>query len=67
MTRAAEFCYIAEREDYVFLLAVGHASRAFWTEDQDLALRITEKGKAAIAQIGQINGRPLGFRKILAG
>lgn len=65
MTRAAEFCYIAERPDGALLMAVDRISRnAVWTANPELALRITFDGRAAIAQIF---GAPLGFRKILVG
>lgn len=62
MTRAAEFCYLAERRDGVFL--VGMAFGKFhWSSDPDGALRVTDGGRDPIARAIP----NLGFRKVLAG
>lgn len=80
MTRASEFCYIAETRDGQMLMAIGpfvnnlivnrgggrHGYPAHWTKNPELALRITETGKAEIVSHLAMSA-PIGFRKVLAG
>ncbi len=61
MTRAAEFCYIAEHGAGMLLMALDPRPR--WTNDTDMALRITAAGRAIIQKA--VPG--IGFRKVLAG
>lgn len=75
MTRAAEFCYIAERKDGAFLLGgwptgyeydartKGCPGSDHWTKDPEMALRITADGRTIFAAAMP----EVGFRKILAG
>lgn len=68
MTRASEFCYIAERADGAYLMGIGHAAQTYWTRDENLALRIADRARGAIAQAAQISTpRGIGFRKVIAG
>ena len=54
MTRAAEFCYIAERQsDHTFLQVLMDVTgngifHTLWTKDPEMALRITWQGRASI-------------------
>ena len=67
MTRAAEFCYIAETKDGIFLRGLDMAmppARAWWTSNPDEALRLTADYRQRIADR---LGSAVGFRKILAG
>lgn len=69
VTRAAEFCYIAERADGAYLMAIIPAGeRVCYTEDPELALRISEPARKGVAHTVQLFGfGAIGFRKILAG
>ncbi len=63
MTRAAEFCYIAEMRDGRFVQAIAGPLDIIWTKNPEMALRVSAAGQAAIKAV--INS--VGFRKILAG
>ncbi len=68
MTRAAEFCYIAETQpinptESQFVVALQRHGPIL-SSDPEMALRITADGRAGIAR--EV-GMPIGFRKILAG
>lgn len=79
MTRAAEFCYIAERQaDKSFLQAIKDNGRGIvrtlWTTDAEMALRISAAGRAGIVNAitsAHSEEEPMsmvvGFRKVLAG
>lgn len=67
MTRAAEFCYIAERADGTMLMALKPLEPgmpALWTRDPEQAVRHTFDG---IRALQKRMGSTIGFRKILAG
>ncbi len=66
MTRAAEFCYIAERKDGTFLQAIKlePGLPALWTADPEEAIRYTFEG---VKSMQRLMGGQVGFRKILAG
>lgn len=63
MTRAAEFCYIAEMRDGRLVQAIAGPLDIIWTKDPDMALRVSAAGHAPIKAV--INS--VGFRKILVG
>lgn len=63
MTRAAEFCYIAEMRDGRLVQAIAGPLDIVWTQNPEMALRISATGRANIQAV--INS--IGFRKILAG
>lgn len=77
MTRAAEFCYIAERAEGVYLMALCPSAKAIeWTPDMEMALRMTPGGRSQVqmlmAAIKEARGEhpaaySFGFRKVLAG
>ena len=67
MTRASEFCYIAERRDGVYLLAMmplAPGLPCLWTDKPDDAMRHTFEG---IRKLQGSMGATIGFRKVLAG
>lgn len=67
MTRASEFCYIAERRDGVMLLAMKPLEPGMpclWTNKPDEAMRHTLDG---IRKLQASMGAAIGFRKVLAG
>ena len=67
VTRAAEFCYIAERADGEMLLALkplDPGMPALWTRDPEEAVRHTFDG---IRMLQKRLGATVGFRKILVG
>lgn len=62
MTRAAEFCYIAEMNGrYLQAITVGGMQPLF-TKEMEMALRITANGRKVISAM--FNGS-IGFRKVL--
>lgn len=61
MTRAAEFCYLAEMQNGLILMGLNPAP--CWTRDPEEALRVTAAGRAIIQKA--VPG--IGFRKVLAG
>lgn len=75
MTRAAEFCYIAERVEGVYLMAIWPEDGLIeWTPSTDLALRCTTAGRSqvqeAMIRAKEIAGAhpaaySVGFRKVL--
>jgi hypothetical protein len=69
MTRAAEFCYLAEHDDGLFVKAINPTDRSVWDTDKvSEALRISEDGRKVVAAIVLTSGfGVVGFRKILAG
>ncbi len=67
--RQLEFCYIAEYQSGVYLMAVSHIIPPMWTDDPDEALRVTLLGRADAQKLfaAHVQGAILGFRKVLAG
>jgi hypothetical protein len=63
VTRASEFCYIAETRDGRILMALLDM-KPIWTLNPDDALRMTFVGQA---QMRSGLGPNIGFRKVLAG
>jgi hypothetical protein len=63
MTRAAEFCYIAEA-DSKFLCALAADGSSLWTTDPEKAIRISDAGRQRLAMACPVR---VGFRKILVG
>ncbi len=61
-SRAGEFNRIAEAPNGAMIMAIGMGS-VFWTQDRDLALRVTSAGRAQIKAMVPMAG----FRTILAG
>lgn len=67
MTRATEFCYIAERGDGAMLMAVNIVTGDLgWTRDPEMAIRSTIDGIAKLTGF-TVDGKRIGFRKVLAG
>ncbi len=67
MTRASEFCYIAERADGAMLLAMKPlepGTPCLWTNKPEEAMRHTFDG---IRKLQSVMGAIIGFRKVLAG
>lgn len=67
MTRAAEFCYLAELQGRSpkFILAYD-ATRVWWTDDQEMGVRFTEEGRRVVSRL-PLDQKTVGFRKILVG
>lgn len=63
MTRASEFCYIAETRDGRMVLGLLGGKGLLWTNRPEEALRINEIGKFQITTLDP----SIGFRKVLAG
>lgn len=61
-SRAGEFNRIAEAPNGAMIMAIGNGS-VFWTQDRDMALRITSDGRAPIKAMLPV----IGFRSVLAG
>ena len=67
MTRAAEFCYIAERADGAFLSTVNVTTGDLgFTRDPEMAIRSTVDGCQKFSGF-IVAGKRVGFRKVLAG
>lgn len=69
MSRSAEFCWIAEIAESankgIYVMAV--AARIQWTDDPEMALRITQEGRESIQRAAWVDSKTeLAFRKVLA-
>lgn len=69
MSRAAEFCWIAEHKHGLFLMAYSPTSPVVhWTDDPETAIRITSDGRKSVgAHLLKAMFGTVGFRKVLAG
>lgn len=65
MTRAPEFCWIAEQADGKNVRAIYSDRRMEFTTDPEMALRITTEGRKTVVAAHPTGA--IGFRKVLVG